>query len=78
VQRDPWRDQPPDLNARELEIVDMLVQGLSDREIAEQLVVSYETARSRSKVLRRKLGASSRAQVVAKAVQLGLARLGAG
>ena len=56
----------------------MLVQGLSDREIAEQLVVSYETARSRSKVLRRKLGASSRAQVVAKAVQLGLARLGAG
>jgi DNA-binding NarL/FixJ family response regulator len=78
VQRDPWRDQPPDLNARELEIVDMLVQGLSDREIAEQLVVSYETARSRSKVLRRKLGANNRAQVVAKAVQLGLARLGAG
>jgi hypothetical protein len=34
------------------------------------------TARSRGKVLRRKLGVSSRAQVVAKALQLGLARLG--
>ena len=76
VQRDPWRDAPPDLSTRELEMVVLLVQGLGDREIAEQLKISYETVRSRGKALRHKLGVSSRAQVVAKALQLGLARLG--
>ena len=54
----------------------LLVQGMGDREIAERLMISYETARSRGKSLRRKLGVSSRAQVVSKALQLGLARLG--
>ena len=76
VQRDPWRDAPPDLSTRELEMVVLLVQGLGDREIAEQLKISYETVRSRGNALRHKLGVSSRAQVVAKALQLGLARLG--
>ena len=76
VQRDPWRDAPPDLSRRELEMVALLVQGMGDREIAERLMISYETARSRGKSLRRKLGVSSRAQVVSKALQLGLARLG--
>jgi DNA-binding NarL/FixJ family response regulator len=78
VQREPWRDAPPDLSGREVEMVMLLVQGLGDREIAQRLEISYETARSRGKALRRKLGASSRAQVVTKALQLGLARLGAG
>ena len=76
VQREPWRDAPPDRNRRELELVGLLVQGLGDRDIAEQLAISDKTARSRGKDLRRKLGASSRAQVVAKALHLGLARLG--
>lgn len=76
LQRQPWRDAAPDLSAGDLELVTLLVQGLGDREIAEQLEIRYETARSRGKALRRKLGASSRAQVVAKALQLGLARLG--
>jgi len=78
MQREPSRDGPPDLNRRELEMVGLLVQGLGDREIAERLAISYETVRSRGKVLRRKLGTSSRAQLVAKALQLGLARLGEG
>jgi DNA-binding CsgD family transcriptional regulator len=46
------------------------------RDIADQLMISYEAARGRSKALRRKLGVSSRAQVVAKVLQLGLGRLG--
>jgi DNA-binding NarL/FixJ family response regulator len=65
---------PPDLNRRELELVELLAQGLGDRAIAERLDISYETARSRSKALRRKLGVRTRAQVVAKALQLGLTR----
>ncbi len=78
LQREPSRDGPPDLNRRELEMVRFLVQGLGDREIAERLATSYETVRSRGKALRRKLGISSRAQLVAKALQLGLAQPGEG
>jgi DNA-binding CsgD family transcriptional regulator len=33
-----------------------MVDGLSDRQIAEKLGVSYETARSHGKKLRQKLG----------------------
>jgi DNA-binding NarL/FixJ family response regulator len=76
VQRQPWRDGPPQLSARELMMVELLVQGLSDREAAEQMGLTYEGARSLGKTLRRKLGAGSRGQAVAKALQLGLARLG--
>ena len=76
MRRQPWRDEPPQLNARELAMVELLVQGLGDRQVAEQLGLSYEGARSLGKSLRRKLGAGSRGQAVAKALQLGLARLG--
>jgi DNA-binding NarL/FixJ family response regulator len=70
-----WRDAPPNLTPRELEMVDLMVQGLSDRQIAERLGVSYETARSHGKNLRQKLGCNTRTQAVAKLLQLGLARL---
>lgn len=75
AERDSWRDGAPDLNAREREQLELLLKGLPDREISEQLQISYETARSRTKGLRRKLGASTRAQMVAKALQLGLDQL---
>lgn len=75
VERDPWRDGAPDLNAREREQLELLLKGLPDRDISERLQISYEAARSRTKGLRRKLGASTRAQMVAKALQLGLDQL---
>ena len=75
VQRQSWRDEPPQLTSRELEMVDLLVQGLGDREVADQLGISYEGARSLGKSLRRKLGVGSRGQAVARVLQLGLARL---
>lgn len=75
VERQAWRDAVPDLSDRERQHVVLLAEGLGDRQIAERLELNYETARSRGKALRRKLGASSRAHVVARALQLGLARL---
>jgi DNA-binding CsgD family transcriptional regulator len=65
----------PDLTPRELELVNLMVEGLNDRQIADQLGVSYETARSHGKNLRHKLGCSTRTQAVAKILQLGLAKL---
>jgi len=55
------------LTAREWEVVDLLYQGRSTDEIAEQLVLSHETVRSHIKNLMRKLGASTRAEAVALA-----------
>ena len=40
VQRQPWRDEPPQLTARELAMVELLVQGFGDRQVAEQLGLS--------------------------------------
>ncbi|MEB3259196.1 MAG: LuxR C-terminal-related transcriptional regulator [Cyanobacteriota bacterium] len=70
----PGRGGLPSLNRRELELVDLLVRGLGDRQIAEHLAIPYETARGRTKALRRRLGVSSRAELVAKALRLGLSR----
>ncbi|MFN9924878.1 MAG: response regulator transcription factor [Cyanobacteriota bacterium] len=70
-----WRDGSPELTPRELEIVTLMVEGLSDRQIAEQLGVGYEAARSYGKNLRRKLGAATRAQAVAKLLTLGMTGL---
>jgi DNA-binding NarL/FixJ family response regulator len=72
LKREHWRDGPPPLNRRELDIVELLAQGLGDRQIAERLAISYETVRTRVKALRRKLGTSTRAEAVAKAWRLGL------
>jgi DNA-binding NarL/FixJ family response regulator len=76
LEREPGRDGPPPLNRRELEIIKLLAQGLDDRELAERLDISCETVRGRVKGLRRKLGASTRAEAVAKALRLGLVQPG--
>ncbi len=70
-----WRDGAPALTIRERELIDLWVEGLGDRQAAERLGVSYATARSYGHTVRRKLGATSRAQVLLKVLSLGLARV---
>ena len=69
------RGREPQLTPREQEVLDLIGRGLSDRQIAEKLGVGYETARSHSKRLRQKLGASTRTQAASKLLKLGLARI---
>jgi DNA-binding CsgD family transcriptional regulator len=57
------------LSKREREIVAMLADGESGAQIAERLVLSPETVRTHIRNAMAKLGASSRAQAVALAVQ---------
>ena len=59
-----------DLTSREWEVVDLLCQNRSTREIARELVLSSETVRSHVKSILRKLGVRSRAEAVIAAERL--------
>lgn len=65
-------DPPPlghDLTLREREVLALLVQGLSNREIASQLTISRSTVKHHVSSILAKLRASSRAEASALAVQ---------
>ncbi len=60
------------LSAREREVLRLVADGLSDREIAEQLVLSRHTVHRHVANIRHKLGRGSRSAAVAEAARLGL------
>jgi len=63
-------DQP--LTDAELRVLRLLQSGLSYREIAAELFLSHNTVRTHTRHLRTKLGATSRAEAVTRARELGL------
>jgi DNA-binding CsgD family transcriptional regulator len=60
---------PMALTGRELEIADLIAQGLSNREIASALVMAQRTAEGHVEHILAKLGFTSRAQVAAWAAE---------
>jgi pimeloyl-ACP methyl ester carboxylesterase/DNA-binding CsgD family transcriptional regulator len=67
--------QPPgehDLTKRETEVLSLIASGLSDREIAERLVLSPHTVHRHVANVRTKLGLPTRAAAVAAAAKRGL------
>ena len=60
------------LSAREREVLALVANGLNDREIAAQLVLSPHTVHRHVANIRHKLGRSSRTAAVAEAARLGL------
>jgi ATP/maltotriose-dependent transcriptional regulator MalT len=65
--RDEPRLESLGITPRELEILELIAQGLSNREIAERVQVSENTVKTHSSRVFSKLGARRRTQ----AVQLG-------
>ncbi len=76
--RDTYRRPAPDdvepLTAREHDVLDLVVRGASNREIAEALVVTDNTVKYHLKNILQKLHLRNRAQVVAYALQHGVER----
>ena len=66
------QDRLADLTQREREILALVGRGLSNHEIAEQLVISKATVRTHVSRVIGKLGARDRAQLVVVAYQTGL------
>jgi len=76
VAPDPEADRAPsegqDLTSRETEVLTLVASGLSDREIAERLVLSPHTVHRHVANVRTKLGLPTRAAAVAAATKRGL------
>lgn len=64
---------PEPLSERELEVLRLVTAGLSNREIAEKLIISAGTAKTHIHNLCGKLGAHNRTEAAMRARELGLA-----
>lgn len=60
------------LSRRELTVLEMIAQGLSNQEIAQGLHLSLHTVKSHAQKINAKLGVSRRTQAIAQAKHLGL------
>jgi LuxR family transcriptional regulator, maltose regulon positive regulatory protein len=61
-----------ELSERELDVLRLLASKLSQREIAAELYVSFNTIKTHTRTIFRKLGVASRAEAVDRARELGL------
>jgi LuxR family maltose regulon positive regulatory protein len=60
------------LSDRELEVLRLIAQGLSNQEITQKLVVALSTVKGHNLRIFSKLQAKSRTEAVARARELGL------
>ena len=65
----------PELSARELEVLKLIVQGLSNKQIAAALTIAEYTVKNHVKSILGKLGVEDRTQATTAAIQRGIIHL---
>jgi DNA-binding NarL/FixJ family response regulator len=65
-------DRPDGLTPRELEVVGLVAEGLTDAQVAERLFVSLRTVNAHLRSIYRKLDVRSRSAATRYAVEQGL------
>jgi DNA-binding NarL/FixJ family response regulator len=75
MRNQPMPEPISELSPRDYQILEGLADGLTDREIAERLMISPNTAKSYTKRLLQNMGARNRLQALVIALRQGLIRL---
>jgi two-component system secretion response regulator SsrB len=65
----------PQINPKQISIMALVLEGLSDREIAERLGIAFDTVRHQLKQTYRQLGTNNRCHACLILLQLGLLRM---
>jgi len=65
-------DRQPRLARRQMEVLSLLAEGLTDRQIADRLGMSVGTARTHVERIRALFGVRTRKEAVAEARRIGL------
>lgn len=65
------KDGPGGLTPRQSQIAALVAKGKLNKEIAEELAISFDTVRSHLRLARKTLGARNRTELAAKYVALG-------
>ena len=63
---------PDPLSTRELEVLNLVIEGLSNQEIADKLIISLATAKTHVRNILGKLAADDRTQAAVSAMRRGL------
>jgi DNA-binding CsgD family transcriptional regulator len=69
------QELPESLTPRELEVLQLLAQGLPNKQIAQRLGISDHTAKFHVNAILGKLGVQSRSEAIVQAVRMGLVLL---
>ena len=65
----------PDLSAREVQVLELIVQGLANKQIAYSLSIAEHTVKNHVKNILSKLGVQDRTQAATAAIQRGIIHL---
>ena len=65
----------PDLSAREVQVLELIVQGLANKQIAYNLSIAEHTVKNHVKNILSKLGVQDRTQAATAAIQRGIVHL---
>jgi DNA-binding NarL/FixJ family response regulator len=65
----------PDLSAREVQVLELIVRGLANKQIAYQLGIAEHTVKNHVKNILSKLGVQDRTQAATAAIQRGIVHL---